>query len=32
MTTKYSGAVEGSTMKLSVESARGTREVTLTKQ
>jgi hypothetical protein len=32
MTMKYSGTVEGSTMKLSVESARGTREVTLTKQ
>ena len=32
MTTKYSGSVSGSTMKLSAESARGTREVTLTKQ
>jgi hypothetical protein len=32
VTTKYSGTVEGSTMKLSMESARGTREITLTKQ
>jgi hypothetical protein len=32
MTTKYSGSVSGTTMKLSAESARGTREVTLTKQ
>jgi opacity protein-like surface antigen len=32
VTTKYSGSVSGSTMKLSAESARGTREVTLTKQ
>jgi len=32
MTTKYSGTVSGTTMKLSAESARGTREVTLTKQ
>jgi opacity protein-like surface antigen len=31
-TTKYSGSVSGTTMKLSGESARGTREVTLTKQ
>ena len=31
-TTKYSGSVSGTTMKLSAESARGTREVTLTKQ
>jgi hypothetical protein len=32
MTTKYSGTVSGSTMKLSAESARGTRDMTLTKQ
>jgi hypothetical protein len=32
MTMKYSGVVEGSVMKLSVETARGTREMTLTKQ
>lgn len=32
MTTKYSGTVSGNTMKLSVETARGTREMTLTKQ
>jgi opacity protein-like surface antigen len=32
MTTKYSGTVSGATMTLSAESARGTREVTLTKQ
>jgi opacity protein-like surface antigen len=32
MTTKYSGTVSGTTMKLSAESARGTREVNLTKQ
>lgn len=32
VTTKYSGTVDGNTMKLSVESARGTREMTLTKQ
>ncbi len=32
MTTKYSGSVSGTTMKLSRESARGTSEVTLTKQ
>jgi len=31
-TTKYSGTVSGTTMKLSAESARGTRDVTLTKQ
>jgi hypothetical protein len=31
-TTKYSGTVSGGTMKLSAESARGTRDVTLTKQ
>jgi|ERR1700722_16646733 hypothetical protein len=31
-TTKYSGSVSGTTMKLSAESARGTRDVTLTKQ
>jgi hypothetical protein len=32
VTTKYSGTVEGSTMKLSVESARGNRDLVLTKQ
>lgn len=32
MTAKYSGTVSGTTMKLSMESARGTREMTLTKQ
>jgi opacity protein-like surface antigen len=32
MTNKYSGTVSGTTMKLSAETARGTREVTLTKQ
>jgi hypothetical protein len=32
MTNKYSGTVSGTTMKLSVESARGTREITVTKQ
>ena len=32
VTTKYSGTVSGTTMKLSMESARGTRELTLTKQ
>lgn len=32
VTTKYSGTVSGATMKLSMESARGTREMTLTKQ
>jgi len=32
MTSKYSGTVSGSTMKLSIESARGTRDMTLTKQ
>jgi opacity protein-like surface antigen len=32
MTTKYSGTVSGSTMKLTVETARGNREITLTKQ
>jgi hypothetical protein len=31
-TTKYSGSVSGSTMKLSAESARGSRDVVLTKQ
>ena len=31
-TSKYSGTVSGSSMKLSVESARGTNEITLTKQ
>lgn len=32
MTMKYTGTVSGTTMKLSVETARGTREMTLTKQ
>jgi hypothetical protein len=32
MTNKYSGTVSGTTMKLSAETARGTREITLTKQ
>lgn len=32
MTIKYSGTVSGNTMKLSVETGRGTREMTLTKQ
>jgi hypothetical protein len=32
MTTKYSGTVSGTTMKLSAESARGARDITLTKQ
>ncbi len=32
MTIKYSGTVSGSSMKLSMETARGTREVNLTKQ
>jgi hypothetical protein len=32
VTTKYSGTVSGGSMKLSIESARGTREMTLTKQ
>lgn len=32
VTIKYSGTVSGATMKLSMESARGTREMTLTKQ
>ena len=32
ITTKYSGTVAGGTMKLSAESARGTRDVVLTKQ
>jgi hypothetical protein len=32
VTTKYSGTVSGGTMKLTVESARGNREMTLTKQ
>jgi hypothetical protein len=31
-TSKYSGTVSGTTMKLTVESARGTNEITLTKQ
>ena len=31
-TSKYSGTVSGSSMKLSVESARGTNDMTLTKQ
>lgn len=31
-TSKYSGTVSGTTMKLSVETARGTNEITLTKQ
>lgn len=32
MTIKYTGTVSGNTMKLSMETARGTRELTLTKQ
>jgi len=32
VTTKYTGTVSGTTMKLSVESARGTNDITLTKQ
>jgi len=32
VTNKYTGTVSGSSMKLSVESARGTNEITLTKQ
>ncbi|HVO96726.1 MAG TPA: hypothetical protein VMT15_01600 [Bryobacteraceae bacterium] len=32
VTTKYSGTVSGSTMKLTAESARGSRDITLTKQ
>jgi hypothetical protein len=32
VTTKYTGTVSGSTMTLSAESARGTREMKLTKQ
>jgi hypothetical protein len=32
VTAKYTGTVSGTTMKLSVESARGTNEMTLTKQ
>jgi hypothetical protein len=32
MTTKYTGTVSGTTIKISAESARGTREMTLTKQ
>lgn len=32
VTTKYSGTVSGSTMKLTMESARGSRDITLTKQ
>ncbi len=32
MTMKYSGTVSGTTMKLTVESARGSRDMTLTKQ
>jgi hypothetical protein len=31
-TSKYSGTVSGGTMKVSVESARGTNDMTLTKQ
>jgi hypothetical protein len=31
-TTKYSGTVEGSTMKLSADNGRGARDVTLTKK
>jgi opacity protein-like surface antigen len=31
-TSKYTGTVSGTTMKLSVESARGTNDMTLTKQ
>jgi hypothetical protein len=32
MTLKYSGSISGGSMKLSVETGRGTRELTLTKQ
>jgi opacity protein-like surface antigen len=32
MTTKYSGTISGTTMKLTMESARGSRDITLTKQ
>lgn len=32
ITTKYSGTVSGNTMKLTMETARGNREITLTKQ
>lgn len=32
MTVKYSGTVSGNTMTLSMETARGTREIKLTKQ
>jgi hypothetical protein len=32
MTIKYSGSVSGTTMKLSMETARGSRDITLTKQ
>ena len=32
ITTKYSGSVTGTTMKLSADNGRGPREVTLTKQ
>ena len=32
VTTKYSGTVSGTTMKLTMESARGSRDMTLTKQ
>jgi hypothetical protein len=31
-TIKYSGTVSGNTLKLSMETARGTRDITLTKQ
>jgi hypothetical protein len=31
-TTKYSGSVSGTTIKLTAESARGPREMTLNKQ
>ncbi len=32
VTTKYSGTVSGTSMKLTMESARGSRDMTLTKQ
>ena len=32
VTTKYSGTVSGGSMKLTMETARGNREITLTKQ
>lgn len=32
VTTKYSGTISGTTMKLTMETARGNREITLTKQ